>query len=128
MNFKNFWIIPGLNMILIMQKKLLQKSTTLFNVNIESKTRQRNIADLRMIAIYLIRKNTKLSSAEIGKIIDKDHATILHACKEVQNQIKINPAFRKKYETIINNNEDIVGTKKNTNSLLNSYSTNNTII
>ena len=47
------------------------------------KCRSRHVADPRMIAMYLCRKLTRLSSNEIGEIFGRTHANVLHAAKTV---------------------------------------------
>jgi len=61
---------------------------------IHSKTRKREIVQSRQIAMFFSKKLTKYSLAEIGKEIGgKDHATVLHACKTVNNLIDTDKRF-----------------------------------
>jgi chromosomal replication initiator protein len=42
----------------------------------------------------LAKKYTNLSSSKIGKLVgDKNHATVLHACKVVQQQSEVDKKF-----------------------------------
>jgi len=53
-------------------------------------------------AMFLIKKFTKLSYSEVGELFNgKDHATVIHACKSVQNQMDVYPNYRKKLNEII---------------------------
>ncbi len=62
---------------------------------IQSKTRKREIVQARQIAMYFSKSLTKSSLATIGaKIGGKDHATVLHACKTVNNLIDTDKRFR----------------------------------
>jgi len=69
-----------------------------FNMPIESirsKTRKREIVQARQIAMYFAKGMTKSSLATIGSVIGgKDHATVLHACKTVNNLIETDKRFR----------------------------------
>ena len=48
----------------------------------------------RQIAMYLIRSITKLSVVDIGKVFDnRDHSTVLYSLKQVEKQMKTDPAF-----------------------------------
>lgn len=47
------------------------------------KCRARHVADPRMVAMYLCRKLTRLSSNEIGEIFGRTHANVLHAAKTI---------------------------------------------
>ena len=50
----------------------------------------------RQLAMFFAKKYTKLSLANIGKYIGKrDHATVLHACKTVDNLNETDKQFRK---------------------------------
>jgi len=56
---------------------------------INSKTRKREIVQARQIAMFFSKKHTKSSLATIGLHCgNKDHATVLHACRTVNNLLE----------------------------------------
>jgi len=60
-----------------------------------SKTRKRNIVQARQLSMYFAKHHTKASLTSIGlQCGNKDHATVLHACKTVQNLIDTDKEFR----------------------------------
>lgn len=60
-----------------------------------SKTRKREIATARQVAMYLSKQYTKSSLSAIGKIIgNRDHATVLHACGVVNDLMDTDKSFR----------------------------------
>jgi len=62
---------------------------------INSKTRKREIVQARQIAMFFAKNLTKSSLATIGSQIGgKDHATVLHACKTVNNLMDTDKRFR----------------------------------
>lgn len=62
---------------------------------ISSKTRKREIVQARQIAMFFAKSLTKNSLATIGSQIGgKDHATVLHACKTVNNLIETDKRFK----------------------------------
>lgn len=69
-----------------------------FNLPIEllkSKTRKREVVQARQIAMFFAKQLTKSSLANIGAHCGgKDHATVLHACKTVNNLIETDKRFR----------------------------------
>ena len=69
-----------------------------FNMPMEllkSKTRKREIVQARQIAMFFAKSMTKSSLVTIGtQIGNKDHATVLHACKTVNNLIDTDKSFR----------------------------------
>ncbi len=59
--------------------------------NIHSSKKDRTIALARHYSMYLARKHTRMSSSEIGRCMgNKNHATVLLACKNVEDQIQRN--------------------------------------
>ena len=63
---------------------------------LQSKTRKRHIVQARQLAMYFAKKYTKASLASIGSQIGKrDHATVLHACKTVDNLSFTDKQFKK---------------------------------
>lgn len=61
-----------------------------FNVSVnelQSKSRKKSITMPRQIAMYLARKHTEESLADIGKAFNRDHSTVLHAIKVVSNKL-----------------------------------------
>jgi len=68
---------------------------------LQSKTRKRHIVQARQIAMYFAKKFTKASLASIGTQIGRrDHATVLHACKTVDNLSFTDKQFRKYVEDL----------------------------
>ncbi|MEW6410092.1 MAG: chromosomal replication initiator protein DnaA [Nitrospirota bacterium] len=55
--------------------------------DLRSKKRTKEIATARQIAMYLSKNLTTLSLSEIGKNIGgKNHATVIHACKQIEDK------------------------------------------
>ncbi len=68
---------------------------------LQSKTRKREIVQARQIAMYFSKTMTKSSLASIGAMIGgKDHATVLHACKTVNNLMDTDKRFKSQIESI----------------------------
>jgi chromosomal replication initiator protein len=69
-----------------------------FDIPIEimkSKTRKREIVQCRQLSMYFSKQMTKSSLAMIGKHCgNKDHATVLHACKTVNNLADTDKRFK----------------------------------
>jgi len=61
-----------------------------FNVSVkdlQSKSRKKIVTVPRQIAMYLARKHTEDSLANIGKAFNRDHSTVLHSIKVVSNKL-----------------------------------------
>ena len=68
---------------------------------LQSKTRKRHIVQARQLAMFFAKKLTKASLASIGTQIGKrDHATVLHACKTVNNLSTTDKQFKKFVEDL----------------------------
>lgn len=69
--------------------------------SLQSKTRKREVVQARQIAMFFSKNLTKSSLASIGSQIGrKDHATVLHACKTVNNLIDTDKQFKIDVEEI----------------------------
>ncbi len=84
-----------------MVEKILLSISKKYGVSVEdikSKKKTDNIANARHISIYIIRKLTDLSLKEIGKILGRDHSTIISSV----NKVELNMRTIKNYENDIN--------------------------
>jgi len=68
---------------------------------ISTKSRKLEVVQARQIAMYLSKNMTKNSLSMIGNYIgQRDHATVLHACKKVVDMMDTDKHFRKSVEEI----------------------------
>lgn len=68
---------------------------------LNAKTRKREIVQARQIAMYFSKNLTKASLSTIGSVIgNKDHATVLHACKTVNNLMETDKRFKAQIDDI----------------------------
>ncbi len=73
---------------------------------LNSKSRQRRIAEPRQIVMYLARTHTNIALSTIGSAIgNRDHTTVLYAYKNVKNQMDTDKEFLKTIHKL----EDILG-------------------
>ncbi|MDR1729059.1 MAG: chromosomal replication initiator protein DnaA [Prevotellaceae bacterium] len=69
--------------------------------DIQTKSRKREVVQARQIAMYLARKHTKNSLSSIGEQIgNRDHATVLHACKTITDLLDIDKGMKQSLDTI----------------------------
>ncbi|MBN2181756.1 MAG: hypothetical protein JW715_07560, partial [Sedimentisphaerales bacterium] len=63
--------------------------------SMHSAKKNRTVALARHMSMYLTRKHTRMSSSEIGRVMGgKNHATVLLACRKVEEMIEKNSAVR----------------------------------
>lgn len=68
---------------------------------IQTKSRKHEVVQVRQISMYLAKKYLDLSTSKIGAYIGKrDHATVLHACTTVRDQIEVDKSFKIDMENI----------------------------
>ena len=73
---------------------ILSIVNTVNSINILEKTRSRDFVNARMIYAYMSRRFTKSTFKEIGTIIKRNHATILHLNKYYNGVYKTDADFR----------------------------------
>ena len=74
--------------------------------DIMSDKRPKEIAETRQITMYLLREILGLSHLKIGKILNKDHTTVMHGIKKVDFNIKKDSDFGDTLNSLI---KDIKG-------------------
>jgi chromosomal replication initiator protein len=88
----------------ITAERICQIVCTHFGVSDEqfnSKKRTRDIALARQVAMHLCKAYTKMPLSAIGNAIGKkNHATVLHACKTINNLLETDRDFRHQMEEI----------------------------
>ena len=68
---------------------------------IHTKSRKRDVVQARQVAMYLAKTYTDLSTAKIGNLIgNRDHATVLHACKTIKALKDVDKAFQTEIDEI----------------------------
>lgn len=85
-------------------ENVLQLVTNTFGIDmksINSKSRKREIVLARQAAMHLCKEYTTQSISRIGMIVGgRDHATVLHAIKNVQALLQTDKEFKSKYEAV----------------------------
>ena len=67
---------------------IVAKHAQLAVSELKGKSRQQSIADARGLAMFLVRRLTLASYAEIGRHFgNRDHSTVLHACQKYERKI-----------------------------------------
>ena len=68
-----------------------------FNVNqqhVFSRSRKRDLVQVRQISMYFAQKYTKMPASRIGQLIgNRDHSTVVHSCNTVEQRLKVDKAF-----------------------------------
>ena len=68
---------------------------------LHSKSRKREVVQIRQMAMFLAKKHTDISASKIGHLIgNRDHATVLHACKIMKDLLEVNKEVKEEVEKI----------------------------
>ena len=73
---------------------IIEKIASYYGISIEEisgKSKIKNTALARQISMYLMRKLTNLTLEEIGAVLNKDHSTVLHAIRRIEDNISNTP-------------------------------------
>jgi len=62
--------------------------------DLQGKFRHKQIVGPRQIAMYLLREDAHLSTPEVGRLLNRDHTTVLHGIKQIANDIARDGASR----------------------------------
>lgn len=68
---------------------------------LHSRSRKREIASARQMAMYLAKVNTDSSTTNIGRCIgNRNHATVLHACKVIEEQCEVDKNVKADFDAL----------------------------
>ena len=77
-----------------------------FNVSpsaVGGKSRKRDFVVARQVSMYLAQKYTKMPASRIGKLVgNRDHATVIHSCTQVENRLKVDKEFLAEIQSLEN--------------------------
>lgn len=78
--------------------------------DLKSSKKQKNISLPRQVAMYLARRYTGASYPEIGeKFGGKDHSTVIHAVKKIENNLGMDPSLENTVKTLSRKVESLTG-------------------
>jgi len=60
-----------------------------FEINISRNTRKRQYVEARAIYFKLCREFTQLSLGQIGESVNRDHASVLHGVRSINNWVQV---------------------------------------
>ena len=94
-----------------MKDKIIQAVCKIWNVSLDDvcgRSRKQDVVYTRMTIAYFLRQYTTLSTTEIGRLINRDHSTIVHYLKTYDSEFRFNKDFRNFAERIKEDLQDII--------------------
>ena len=79
----------------------VEKKYNVKKAELSGKSRVKEIANARHIAIYLIRSITEMSLPNIGKLFNRDHATVMSSIDNVEGRINSSPQFEAEINELV---------------------------
>ena len=76
---------------------IAEKVSEYFNITPDqlfTKSRKREISDARQIVMYMTKKHIKMNLKAIGNKLDRTHATVLYACRNIEERIPIDKQLK----------------------------------
>ena len=85
---------------------ILEKVCRHYNVEqrqVFSKSRKRELVQVRQVSMYLAQKYTKMPAGRIGQLIgNRDHSTVIHSCNAIEQRLKVDTTFSDEIRSIEN--------------------------
>jgi chromosomal replication initiation ATPase DnaA len=70
-------------------------------VDLLSKSRRREISDMRQFTFWSIRATTKLSLGAIGGMFGRDHATVIHGMRNFENLVTTDQVYKESVKQLV---------------------------
>ncbi|MFI3240465.1 MAG: chromosomal replication initiator protein DnaA [Bacteroidales bacterium] len=86
-------------------EQIVEHVAAYYNVDtdlIYSKSRKREISDARQVVMFMAKRLTKLPSTTIGLKLSRNHATVLHAFKNIEERLSLEKTLQADLEKIEN--------------------------
>lgn len=76
---------------------IAQSVSDYYNIDSDAlfaKSRKREISDARQMVMYLARRDAKMAVTAIGTRLSRTHATVLHACRNIEERLSLESQLR----------------------------------
>jgi chromosomal replication initiator protein len=97
-------MVSSPNKMALTSDRIISTITAFYNIKkheLLAKSRKKEVAWPRQIAMYLMRNEGKISYPTIGSELGgRDHTTAIHACDKVSREIESNDNIRQEIEAI----------------------------
>jgi chromosomal replication initiator protein len=97
----NYWSRPAIrytNMEINSLKKRISNHFNIKESDLYSNKRYAKYCEARSIFMYISHKHLGKTCLEVAKMLNRHHATVLHACNKVQGYMEVD----KNYATLVN--------------------------
>ena len=109
MNEMSAYSRPGMNITEAEIIKIWSKHYGLTIAQVIHRDRHSEVKIPRQILIYCLREYTDLSLVEVGKRLERDHATVLYACNKVKDCYLNDRELRGRLNDLLNELNELSG-------------------
>ena len=99
---KTYWLAPfyeKCNFESIVKHILTTKNMKINDLLSESRVRK--VVEVRKLIAFILHKKLNLTSIEVGKLLGKDHSTILYYCNWVIDTMSVDKNYKKMVESYL---------------------------
>ena len=106
----NYFTLPGLKGNKIFKpfsthehRAILESVAEHYDLDVEelfNKRRHQGVVLARHMSMFLMKKYTRMTLTAIAKIYKRDHTTIIHACRQIDNLLETDPTVRQDMHSI----------------------------
>lgn len=85
-------------------KTVIERVSEIYKVpaeEIRGTCRKRHIVEARWVCAYVLRKRNGLSYPAIGRLLNRDHTSIMHACESLPHLKKYRPTIQEALDRIL---------------------------
>ena len=108
MKNRNYWCFPATERaekkLSIKIDDLLKRICSEYEISlkeIKGKRSLKHIVEPRKIAMFILHKEYKVTQIETGKMFNRGHPTVIHACKSIAGFMEFDKEFRNKVNNLI---------------------------
>ena len=81
-------------------ENLIKNVNNYYNVDVRENSRQRDIVMARAAFYWLARNTTRFSMKVISEAVGRDHASVIHSLKNIDDWIRFDKAFNQRFENL----------------------------
>jgi len=96
MSILNYWTRPALDYKQTSEEEIVNRVCEHFKITYDqlvSKNRVRARVDARSVVMYLLMQRG-YTNKEAGKVVKRDHSTVIHSCKKVEGLMEFDQQFK----------------------------------
>jgi chromosomal replication initiator protein len=65
------------------------------------RSKRREIVEARFVAMAVVRDQLRLPFVDVGAIFNRDHGSVMYACKQVANYMEMDKHFKSRWPGIV---------------------------